>query len=74
MTKKLAVSDKELLEKAARDAVAAMGRETGKPCGIILLSPKGEAGMAHNTPHMPWAVASQGSGMRSGISEERSIL
>ena len=62
------------VEKAAREAVAAMDRETGKPCGIILLSPQGKTGVAHNTPHMPWAVASQGSGMRSGISGERSVL
>jgi len=59
---------------AARESVSMLDRETGKKCGIIMLSPSGETGLYHNTPHMPWAIASAGTGVKSGISSEKSVL
>jgi beta-aspartyl-peptidase (threonine type) len=61
-------------QKAADETVAIMDREAGKPCGIILITPRGETGVCHNTPHMPWAIAIAGQEMRSGISSKVSVL
>lgn len=31
--------------------------EASLPCGIILITPSGEVGVAHRSPHMSWAIA-----------------
>ncbi len=43
-------------EQVAPDAMAYLFRRLGGHGGIILLSPDGRYGMAHNTPRMAWGV------------------
>ena len=45
-------------EQAALDAIAYLYARLQGHGGIILLSPDGRFGMAHNTPHMAWAMCS----------------
>ena len=44
-------------QDAASDAIAYLFQRLGGHGGIILLSPDGEVGMAHNTPRMAWGLA-----------------
>lgn len=36
-------------------------------CGIILISPAGDVGVAHRSPHMSWAVARGGAPVEAGL-------
>ncbi|MHB8301817.1 MAG: isoaspartyl peptidase/L-asparaginase [Acidobacteriaceae bacterium] len=42
--------------QAAEEAIAYLYRRLGGHGGIILLGPKGRAGVAHNTPRMAWGL------------------
>jgi beta-aspartyl-peptidase (threonine type) len=53
-------------ELAAREAIAYLHNRLGGHGGIILLSPDGRFGIAHNTPAMAWGLAT-GSGMETGL-------
>ena len=44
--------------EAASEAIAYLYRRLGGHGGIILLSPEGRIGIAHNTPRMAWGYAS----------------
>ena len=46
--------------EAAVDAVRSTGRKIGKGVGLITLNRRGEFGIAHDTPHLCWAVTSNG--------------
>ncbi len=51
---------------AAQQAIAYLFQRLGGHGGIILLAPDGQFGIAHNTPHMAWGVATQ-EGLRTGL-------
>jgi beta-aspartyl-peptidase (threonine type) len=53
-------------ELCARVALRRVGEE-GATCGIILLSPEGEVGVAHRSPHMSWAVARGEEAVQAGL-------
>jgi L-asparaginase / beta-aspartyl-peptidase len=53
-------------EIAAREAIAYLYNRLGGHGGIILLSPDGRFGLAHNTPAMAWGVATPG-GLQTGL-------
>jgi beta-aspartyl-peptidase (threonine type) len=53
-------------EVAAREAIAYLFRRLGGHGGIILLSPDGRFGMAHNTPGMAWGLATE-AGLKTGL-------
>ena len=53
-------------ELAAQQAIAYLFQRLGGHGGIILLGPDGQFGIAHNTPHMAWGVAT-GEGLRTGL-------
>src|ERR1700729_4235840 len=44
-------------ESAAQQAIAYLYQRLGGHGGIILLAPDGRFGLAHNTPHMAWGLA-----------------
>ena len=48
--------DEAAAEVCARVATFEVGAERAT-CGIIMLTPRGEVGIAHASPHMSWAVA-----------------
>ncbi len=52
-------------EQAAEDAIAYLFARLHGHGGIILLGPDGRSGIAHNTPHMAWAVRDR-KGLRVG--------
>ena len=52
-------------EQAAEDAIAYLYSRLQGHGGIILLSPDGRFGIAHNTPRMAWAVCER-KGLRAG--------
>jgi L-asparaginase / beta-aspartyl-peptidase len=52
-------------EQAAEDAIAYLYARLHGHGGIILLGPDGRSGIAHNTPHMAWAVRDR-KGLRAG--------
>ena len=56
-------------ETAAREAIAYLFKRLGGHGGIILLSPDGRFGLAHNTPGMAWGIADH-HGLRTGLSIE----
>ncbi|MCA9712204.1 MAG: hypothetical protein KDK70_40585, partial [Myxococcales bacterium] len=53
-------------EVCARVAQQQVG---GSPatCGLILLGPRGEVGVAHRSPHMSWAVARGAQPVEAGL-------
>jgi len=51
---------------AAREAIAYLYRRLGGHGGIILLSPDGRFGLAHNTPAMAWGLATP-QGLQTGL-------
>lgn len=53
-------------QEAATDAIAYLYRRLGGFGGIILLSPDGRVGLAHNTPRMAWGIE-DGQGPRVGV-------
>ena len=54
-------------EQAAEDAIAYLYSRLQGHGGMILLSPDGRYGIAHNTPRMAWAVCTR-KGVRAGTS------
>jgi beta-aspartyl-peptidase (threonine type) len=54
-------------EAAAQQAIAYLFARLGGHGGIILLSPDGQFGLAHNTPGMAWGIADN-NGQRTGLS------
>jgi L-asparaginase / beta-aspartyl-peptidase len=52
-------------EQAAQDAIAYLYARLQGHGGIILLAPDGRFGIAHNTPHMAWAIGDR-QGVRAG--------
>ena len=54
-------------EQAAEDAIAYLYSRLQGHGGMILLSPDGRYGIAHNTPRMAWAVCNR-KGVRAGTS------
>ncbi len=54
-------------QQAASEAIAYLFRRLGGHGGIILLSPTGQIGIAHNTPRMAWGYADR-DGQRLGTS------
>jgi beta-aspartyl-peptidase (threonine type) len=54
-------------ELAAQQAIAYLYQRLGGHGGIILLAPDGQFGLAHNTPHMAWGIATK-AGLRTGLS------
>jgi L-asparaginase / beta-aspartyl-peptidase len=52
-------------EQAAQDAIAYLYARLQGHGGIILLGPDGRFGIAHNTPHMAWAIGDR-QGVRAG--------
>jgi L-asparaginase / beta-aspartyl-peptidase len=52
-------------EQSAQDAIAYLYARLHGHGGIILLGPDGRFGLAHNTPHMAWAVGDR-KGVRAG--------
>jgi L-asparaginase / beta-aspartyl-peptidase len=54
-------------EQAAEDAIAYLYSRLQGHGGMILLSPEGRYGIAHNTPRMAWAVCTR-RGVRAGAS------
>jgi L-asparaginase / beta-aspartyl-peptidase len=63
------VQQKQSPEQVALDAIAYLYKRLGGHGGIILLSPDGRFGIAHNTPRMAWGVCT-GNGPRTGIRVE----
>jgi L-asparaginase / beta-aspartyl-peptidase len=55
--------------QAAEDAIAYLHARLEGHGGIILLSPDGRYGIAHNTPRMAWAVCDR-KGVRAGTTQE----
>jgi len=53
-------------EIAAQQAIAYLFQRLGGHGGIILLGPDGQFGLAHNTPHMAWGIATH-KGLRTGL-------
>lgn len=53
-------------ELAAQQAIGYLFQRLGGHGGIILLGPDGQFGLAHNTPHMAWGVATV-QGLRTGL-------
>ena len=53
-------------ELAAQQAIAYLFQRLGGHGGIILLGPDGQFGLAHNTPHMAWGIATT-EGFRTGL-------
>jgi L-asparaginase / beta-aspartyl-peptidase len=53
-------------EQVAPDAIAYLYKRLGGHGGIILLSPDGRYGIAHNTPRMAWGICDS-QGCRTGI-------
>jgi beta-aspartyl-peptidase (threonine type) len=53
-------------ELAAQQAIAYLFQRLGGHGGIILLGPDGQFGLAHNTPHMAWGIATK-DGLRTGL-------
>jgi beta-aspartyl-peptidase (threonine type) len=53
-------------EFAAREAISYLHNRLGGHGGIILLSPDGRFGMAHNTPAMAWGLATA-NGFETGL-------
>jgi beta-aspartyl-peptidase (threonine type) len=53
-------------QEAAQEAIAYLAKRLNGHAGIILLSPNGRWGIAHNTPHMAWGVCDE-LGPRVGI-------
>jgi len=53
-------------ELAAQQAIAYLYQRLGGHGGIILLSPDGQCGLAHNTPGMAWGIANA-QGLRTGL-------
>lgn len=53
-------------EQVAPDAMAYLNRRLGGHGGIILLTPDGRYGIAHNTPRMAWGLC-DAQGARTGI-------
>jgi beta-aspartyl-peptidase (threonine type) len=53
-------------EMAAQQAIGYLFQRLGGHGGIILLGPDGQFGLAHNTPHMAWGVATV-EGLRTGL-------
>jgi beta-aspartyl-peptidase (threonine type) len=54
-------------EQAAEDAIAYLYSRLQGHGGMVLLSPDGRYGIAHNTPRMAWAVCNR-KGVRAGTS------
>lgn len=54
------ISSGAIPEIAAREAIAYLFNRLGGHGGIILLSPDGRFGIAHNTPAMAWGIATPG--------------
>ncbi len=60
---------------AAADAVCARVAETAieggrATCGVILITPRGEIGVAHQSPHMSWAIARGEAAIEAGLRRE----
>jgi len=53
-------------EMAAREAISYLYNRLGGHGGIILLGPDGRFGLAHNTPHMAWGIATA-AGVETGL-------
>jgi beta-aspartyl-peptidase (threonine type) len=53
-------------ELSAREAITYLHNRLGGHGGIILLGPDGRFGMAHNTPAMPWGLATE-NGLETGL-------
>jgi len=53
-------------ELAAQQAIGYLFQRLGGHGGIILLGPDGHFGLAHNTPHMAWGVATV-EGLKTGL-------
>lgn len=53
-------------ELCARVAAQRIG-DAAASCGIILLSPAGDVGIAHRSPHMSWAVARGDAPVEAGL-------
>ncbi|MGC9159122.1 MAG: isoaspartyl peptidase/L-asparaginase [Terracidiphilus sp.] len=58
---------------AAQQAIAYLYDRLGGHGGIILLSPDGRFGLAHNTPAMAWGIATP-SGLHTGLHAPQAIL
>ncbi len=55
-------------QKAAAESIRILAERVHGFGGIILLSPAGEPGIAHNTPSMGWGMADERGGVRAGVS------
>jgi len=64
------VAADELCAKVA--AIAMNGARA--TCGIILITPDGEVGLAHHSPHMSWAVARGESEVEAGLRRPGPLL
>jgi L-asparaginase / beta-aspartyl-peptidase len=60
------VASGEAPDLVAREAIAYLYNRLGGYGGIILLSPNGHFGLAHNTPAMAWGLATP-SGLQTGL-------
>lgn len=54
-------------QEAAEEVLALLAERTGSCGGLIVLDPRGRYGIAHNTPHMAWAVVTADGTLRAGI-------
>lgn len=63
------VQQKQSPEQVAPEAIAYLYKRLGGHGGIILLSPDGRYGIAHNTPRMAWGVCTN-EGPRTGLRVE----
>jgi beta-aspartyl-peptidase (threonine type) len=54
-------------EEAAHEAVRLLAARTGGTGGLILLDRNGTPGLAFNTPHMVWGIASADGTFRAGV-------
>jgi beta-aspartyl-peptidase (threonine type) len=56
-------------QAAASAAIAYLFARLGGHGGVILMSPDGEVGLAHNTPRMAWGLATK-HGKSLGVTAE----